>query len=109
MKAFTRIAAALGLVAVFGTTAVFAQAPTISPMKTHVKGYTKTLKSGKMVKVKGYNRMAGKPAMKPMTHVKGYTKTLKSGKTVQVKGYNRKPMMKPMMGKPMMKKPGGTM
>ncbi len=31
MKAFSRIAAALGLVAVFGATAVFAQAPTMSP------------------------------------------------------------------------------
>ena len=50
----------------------------------HVKGYTKTLKSGKTVAVKGYTRKA-----KPMSGmaVKGYTKTLKSGKTVAVKGY----------------------
>ena len=75
----------------------------MTPAKTHVKGYTKTLKSGKMVKVKGYNRM--KTAAPKMTSVKGYTKTLKSGKTVSVKGYTRKPMMKSGA----MKKPAGTM
>ncbi len=36
---------------------------TAMPKMTHVKGYTKTLKSGKTVKVKGYTR---KPMMKPM-------------------------------------------
>ena len=70
---------------------------------THVKGYTKTLKSGKKVTVKGYTRMA-KPM--PGTAVKGYTKTMKSGKTVTVKGYTRKAPMKGMMkGGSMMKKP----
>ena len=56
MKSFTRITAVLGLAAFFGMTAAFAQMAA-APAKAHVKGYTKTLKSGKTVKVKGYNRM----------------------------------------------------
>ena len=102
MKTFARILSALSLAAVLGTTAVFAQAPA----GTHVKGYTKTTKTGKTIQVKGYNR-AAKPAMPKMAHVKGYTKTLKSGKTVSVKGYTRK--MAPKGAKPMTSKPGGTM
>lgn len=70
MKAFARIIAALGIAALFAT-AVFAQTPAAPMMgKTHVKGYTKTLKSGKMVKVKGYTR---KPSMKPMAPKPGGT------------------------------------
>ncbi len=95
MKAFARLSAALGLVALFATSAVLAQAPTMSK-PTAVKGYTKMTKSGKMVHVKGYTRM-GKPTMAPkMTKVKGYTKMTKSGKMVKVKGYTRKASMKPM-------------
>ncbi len=88
MKLFTRLSAVLSLAALFVVSA-FAQAPS-----THVKGYTKTLKNGKTVAVKGYTRMA-KPT--PATHVKSYMKTLKSGKTVAVKGYTRKAPMKGMM------------
>ncbi|MGI4791302.1 MAG: hypothetical protein ACRYFS_20945 [Janthinobacterium lividum] len=96
MKIFTRLTAALGLVALVAATA-FAQAPTSG---TPVKGYTKTLKSGKTVAVKGYTR---KPMMAPKTTaVKGYTKTLKSGKTVSVKGYSRKASMKKTAPKPTM-------
>ena len=92
MKLFTRLTAALGL-AVLVAAAAFAQTP-MQPMSgAHVKGYTKTLKSGKTVAVKGYTRMA-KPKTPKMTAVKGYMKTLKSGKTVAVKGYTRKVMPK---------------
>ena len=95
MNTFTRFAAALGLAAVFSTTAVFAQMAPTAPGGKAVKGYTKTLKSGKKVMVKGYTRKA-KPA--PGKMVKGYTRTMKSGKTVAVKGYTRKA---PMKGKKM--------
>ena len=93
MKIFNRLAAALGLVALLAVS-VFAQAPAPPVPGSPVKGYTKTLKSGKTVQVKGYTRKA-KPM--PMTQVKSYTKTLKSGKTVKVKGYTRKTPMKGMM------------
>lgn len=96
MKPFARLSAVLSLVALFAVSA-FAQAPTAPG--TAVKGYTKTLKSGKTVTVKGYTRTA-KPT--PMTHVKSYMKTLKSGKTVKVKGYARKAPMKGMAPKPTM-------
>lgn len=79
MKLFTRLTAALSLAALLIMPAAFAQ--------TAVKGYTKKLKSGKTVAVKGYTRTP-KMATKTST-VKGYTKTLKSGKTVAVKGYTR--------------------
>ena len=59
-------------------------------------------KTGAMVHVKGYNRMA-KPAMPKMAHVKGYTKMTKTGAMVHVKGYTRKVAPKKGM------KPGGTM
>ena len=98
MKLFTRLIAAFGLTALFAVSA-FAQTPMTPMPGAHVKGYTKTLKSGKMVAVKGYTRKA-KPM--PGTAVKGYTKTLKSGKTVQVKGYTRKASMKKGMMKPTM-------
>jgi len=98
MKAFARLSAALGLAALFATTAVLAQAPTMGK-STAVKGYTRTTKSGKKVTVKGYNRLAVSPKK---TAVKGYTRTMKNGKTVAVKGYSRKAPMKSM--KPMMKK-----
>lgn len=88
MKLFTRLSAVLSLAALFAVSA-FAQAPS-----TPVKGYTKMLKSGKTVAVKGYTRMA-KPT--PATHVKSYMKTLKSGKTVAVKGYTRKAPTRGMM------------
>jgi len=96
MKTFARLVSALGLAAVFTATAAFAQMP--APAGTHVKGYTKMTKSGKMVNVKGYNRMA-KP-MPKMAHVKGYTKMTKSGKMVNVKGYTRKAAPKKMTSKP---------
>ncbi len=96
-KTFARLLSALGLAAVF-VTAAFAQAP--APAGTHVKGYTKTTKTGKMVHVNGYNR-APKMTMPKMAHVKGYTKTTKTGKMVHVNGYNRTVApKKPMMGKP---------
>ncbi len=93
MKIFTRLAAALSLTALLAA-AAFAQAPAPMTPGTPVKGYTKTLKSGKTVQVKGYTKMA-KPM--PGTAVKGYTRTLKSGKTVAVKGYTRKAPMKGAM------------
>ena len=96
MKTFARLFSALGLAAVFAVSA-FAQAP--APMGTHVKGYMKTTKTGKMVHVKGYNRMAKMP-MPKVAHVKGYTKMTKTGKMVHVKGYSRTVAPK------MMKKPG---
>ena len=96
MKLFTRLAAALGLTALVAVSA-FAQAPAPMSPKTRVKGYTKMLKSGTMVRVKGYTRKA-KPM--PKTAVSGYTKTLKSGKIVSVKGYTRKAPLKGMMKKP---------
>ena len=96
MKLFSRLTAALGLIALLAVSA-FAQTPMNNMPGAHVKGYTKTLKSGKTVAVKGYTRKA-KPM--PKTAVSGYTKTLKSGKTVAVKGYTRKSPMKGMMKKP---------
>jgi len=98
LKTFARLVSALGLAAVFAT-AAFAQAP--APAGTHVKGYTKTTKTGKMVHVNGYNR-APKMAAPKMAHVKGYTKMTKTGKMVHVKGYSRTVAPK----KTMMKKPG---
>ena len=95
MKSFTRLSAVLSLVALFAVSA-FAQTPAPTAPGSPVKGYTKMLKSGKTVAVKGYTRKA-KPT--PLTHVKSYMKTLKSGKTVKVKGYNRKAPMKGMMNK----------
>ena len=99
MKAFAKMSALFGLVAVFGTTAL-AQAPappappTAAAPKmggTAVKGYTRKTKSGKMVTVKGYTRKPTTAMMAPkMTAVKGYTRTTKSGKMVTVKGYTRK-------------------
>ncbi len=93
MKLFARISAALSLAALLAVSA-FAQTPRPPAPGTHVKGYTKILKTGKMVKVKGYTRKA-----KPMaaTHVKSYMKTLKTGKMVKVKGYTRKAPMKSTM------------
>ena len=91
MKLFTRLSAALSLAVLFAVSA-FAQAPSTMKPGTHVKGYTKTLKSGKTVAVKGYTRKA-----MPKTAVKSYTRTLKSGKTVSVKGYTRKAPMKSTM------------
>ena len=98
MKLFTRFSAVLSLTALFAVSA-FAQVPSTMKPGAHVKGYTKTLKSGKTVAVKGYTKKA-KPM--PGTAVKGYTRTLKSGKTVAVKGYTRKAPMKGMT-KPGMK------
>ena len=96
MKLFARLTAALSLTALLAVS-VFAQTPMNTMPGAHVKGYTKPLKSGKTVAVKGYTRKA-QPM--PKTLVKGYTKTLKSGKTVQVKGYTRKSPMKGMMKRP---------
>ena len=96
MKTFARLFSALGLAAVFATSA-FAQAP--APMGKHVKGYTKVTKTGKVVMVKGYNR-APKMAAPKMARVKGYTKVTKTGKMIHVKGYNRMVAPKKMMGKP---------
>ncbi len=102
MKPFARFVSALGLAAVFTATAAFAQMS--PPAGTHVKGYTKTTKTGKMIHVKGYDR-AMKPPTPKMAHVKGYTKMTKTGKMISVKGYNRKATPK----KPMMGKPAGSM
>ena len=93
MKLFIRLAVASGLV-VLVAAAAFAQAPKTMTPRTRVKGYTKMLKSGTLVRVKGYTRKV-KPT--PKTAVKGYMKTLKSGKTVSVKGYTRKAPPKGMM------------
>ncbi len=93
MKPFTRLSAVLSLVALLAVSA-FAQTPVPTATGTPVKGYTKILKSGKAVAVKGYTRTA-KPT--PMTHVKSYMKTLKTGKMVKVKGYTRKPPVHGMM------------
>ena len=98
MKLYARLTAALSLAALLIMPAAFAQ--------TAVKGYTKKLKSGKTVAVKGYTRT---PKIAPKTTVvKSYTKTLKNGKTVAVKGYTRTKTMKkaPMTMTP---KPGGKM
>ena len=100
MKLFSRLTAAFGLTLLVAVSA-FAQTPMTKMPGARVKGYTKTLKSGKTVAVKGYTRKA---KLMPKTAVSGYTKTLKSGKTVQVKGYTRKAPLKGMM-KGMMKKP----
>ena len=101
MKTFARLFSALGLAAVFTATAALAQMP--APAGTHVKGYTKMTKTGKMVTVKGYDRKAKMP-MPKMAKVKGYTKMTKTGKMVTVKGYTRK--VAPKKG---MSKPGGSM
>lgn len=96
LKLYARLTAALSLAALLIMPAAFAQ--------TAVKGYTKKLKSGKTVAVKGYTRT---PKMAPKTTtVKGYTKTLKNGKSVAVKGYTRTKTMKTA---PMAPKPGGKM
>lgn len=96
LKLYARLTAALGLAALLLLPAAFAQSP--------VKGYTKKLKSGKTVAVKGYTQT---PNTAPKTTaVKGYTKTLKSGKQVAVKGYTRTKTMKTA---PMAPKPGGKM
>ncbi len=92
MKLSARLTAAWGLIALLAVSA-FAQTPMTKMPGARVKGYTKTLKSGKTVAVKGYMRKA---KLMPKTMVKGYTKMLKSGKTVQVKGYTRKAPMKGM-------------
>ncbi|MDQ2688443.1 MAG: hypothetical protein M3Y28_11320, partial [Armatimonadota bacterium] len=63
MKLYARLTAALSLAALLIMPAAFAQ--------TAVKGYTKKLKNGKTVVVKGYTR-APKPATKTTT-VKSYT------------------------------------
>ena len=100
MKSFARLAAALGLAAMFATTAVFAQAPTMGK-KGAVKAHSYVTKKGTVVHVKAHTRMM---AAKKSTAVKGYTRTMKSGKKVVVKGYARKAPMKSM--KPGMMKPG---
>lgn len=99
MKLYARLTAALSLAALLIMPAAFAQSA--------VKGYTKKLKSGKTVSVKGYTRTP-KMAAKTTT-VKGYTKTLKNGKTVAVKGYTRTKTMKKAPMKMMAPKPGGKM
>lgn len=98
MKLFARITALLGITSVLAG-AAWAQtpppAPSMSPAApaaTRVHGYTKMLKSGKMVKVRGYKRKT--PMMMPkMTAIKGYTRMSKSGKAVHVNGYTRKAPM----------------
>ncbi len=96
MKLFARLTAAFSLAALLIVPAAFAQ--------TAVKGYTKKLKNGETVAVKGYTRTP-KTAPKTTT-VKGYTKTLKNGKTVDVKGYTRTKTTKTA---PMAPRPGGGM
>ena len=98
MKLFAQLTALIGVASMFAG-AAFAQTPPLAPpmstsksAATSVKGYTKTLKNGKTVAVKGYTRKTTKMTPK-MTTIKGYTKTLKNGKTVAVKGYTRKAPM----------------
>ena len=97
---FTRLVAAVGLAALFTTSAFAQMAPsattstttTKAPM-TSVKSHMRHMKSGKTVLVHGYTK--AKPGMKSapkMTHVKGYT--TKTGKVV--KGYTRKAPAKKM-------------
>ncbi len=101
MKLFAKLSALLGITAVLAG-AVFAQtpppAPSMSPSApavTRVHGYTKMLKSGKVVQVRGYKRKS--PMMMPkMTAIKGYTRRTKTGSTVHVNGYVRKAPMGPM-------------
>lgn len=98
MKLFARFGAALGA-ALFLVGTAFAQtpppAPAMSPkppVVSRVKGYTKTLKNGKVVAVKGYSRKTAPMASK-MTAIQGYNRTTKTGKVVAVKGYTRKAPM----------------
>lgn len=92
MKLFAKLFAVLGITSLL-VLPVLAQTPPpappmSAPAATRVHGYTKTLKSGKIVQVRGYKRKS--PMMMPkMTAIKGYTRTTKSGKTVAVKGYTR--------------------
>ena len=85
---------------------MFAQT-SAAPTKTHVKGYTKTLKSGKTVQVKGYNRMA-KPATPKMAHVKGYTKTTQDRQDRPASRATTA-QVAPKKGMRSMPKPGSTM
>jgi len=101
MKLFAKMTAVLGIASLFAG-AVFAQtpppAPSMSgaaPAATRVKGYTKTLKNGNIVRVKGYTRKSAMTAPK-MTAIKGYTRKTKTGKTVQVHSYVRKAPMRAM-------------
>ena len=90
-KSFARLAAAVGLVALFTTSAFAQMAPTTTAptATTAVKSHMRHMKSGKTVMVHAHTRT--KPGMK-MTHVKGYT--TKTGKVV--KGYTRKAPAKKM-------------
>ncbi len=102
MKAFTRLASALGLAAVFCTTAVFAAAP---PAKTtNVKAHSFMNKKGHMVNVKAHTRVV--PAKKTVA-VKAHSFMNKKGHMVNVKAHTRKAPMKSM--KKMTPKPGHTM
>ncbi len=98
MKLFAKLTAVLGIASLLAG-AAFAQTPPpapsmspASPAVTRVKGYTKVLKSGKVVQVRGYKRKS--PMMMPkMTAIQGYTRHTKSGGTVHVNGYVRKAPM----------------
>ncbi len=97
MKLFAKLTAVLSIASLFAGTA-FAQTPppppamSARPAPTRVKGYTKVLKSGRVVQVKGYKRKS--PLMMPkMTAIQGYTRHTKSGQTVHVNGYVRKAPM----------------
>jgi hypothetical protein len=106
MKAFAKFTALIGLAGIFaGTALAKAPAPPAAPPATSagttaksgtmVKAHSRTLKSGKVVSVKGYTRKPKTTMTTPKTvAVKGYTRTTKTGKVITVKGYTRKPATK---------------
>lgn len=96
MKLFARLCAVLGITSLLVLPVLAQMPPPAPPMSapaaTRVHGYTKTLKSGKIVQVRGYKRKS--PLMMPkMTAIQGYTRKTKSGGTVHVNGYVRKAPM----------------
>jgi len=86
MKFLTKLAAFVGAAAfVIGLTVSPATAAGSKKM-VHVHGYTKVTKTGKVIHVKGHDRVA--PGHK-VVKVKGYTKVTKTGKVVHVKAHTR--------------------
>jgi hypothetical protein len=94
MTLVSRISALIGAAAfMIGAVGIAPGALAASKMKmkhgkTVVHGFTRKMKSGKIVNVKSYTRSsAGKSKM---VKVHGYTRKTKSGKIVHVKSYTRK-------------------
>ncbi len=80
-----RIAAAAGLILLFGASAFAQVAPPAAPSApgTAVKSHMRHMKNGKTVMVHAYTRT--KTATKPkMVAVHAYTRHMKNGKTVMV-------------------------